>query len=151
MFFLLNIAMCLCYNIFNKGITLINLMRQNMNNTTGFVNVADIVEKNGKTVRENNSERKHIIPIGSLVEILPDEDEEAGLRLYVVGHSRDCDQTPLYNLSFRKDAQVEMERYNSELQSLPAGQDRSIAQFFYLKASGSIYFNLSEESLKVIK
>jgi hypothetical protein len=143
--------MCLCYNIFNKGITLINLMRQNMNNTTGFVNVADIVEKNGKTVRENNSERKHIIPIGSLVEILPDEDEEAGLRLYVVGHSRDCDQTPLYNLSFRKDAQVEMERYNSELQSLPAGQDRSIAQFFYLKASGSIYFNLSEESLKVIK
>lgn len=145
--------MCLCYNIFNKGRTLINLMRKNMNNTTGFVNVADIVEKNGKTVRENNSERKHIIPIGSLVEILPDhdEDEEAGLRLYVVGHSRDCDQTPLYNLSFRKDAQVEMEKHKSEFHSLPAGQDREIEKILYIKTEGSIYFSLSEESLKVIK
>lgn len=116
-------------------------------------NVADFVEKNGKTVRENNKNKQHALPLGSLVEILPDSsrDEDSGLRLYVVGHGRDCDQTPLYNLSFRKNAQLEMEKYEEEFKSLPEGQDRQIAKVFYLRAEGSIYFNLGESSLKLIK
>jgi hypothetical protein len=69
------------------------------------INVADIVEENGKTIRENNLEKTHDIPIGTLVEVKYDEwygdgaCEKVHARLWVIGHSRDCDGTPLYNLS----------------------------------------------------
>ena len=53
----------------------------------------DLVEANGKTIRQNNLEKKHNIPIGSLV-----EDKKTGVRLFVVYHARDCDGTPLYCL-----------------------------------------------------
>jgi hypothetical protein len=38
----------------------------------------------------------HTLPLGTFVEILPDEDLpcESGVRLYVVRHHRDCDGTP---------------------------------------------------------
>lgn len=58
----------------------------------------DIVEENGKTVKENNMEKQHNILIGSLVEVLG-PDEAKGLRLFVMRHSRDCDGTPLYALT----------------------------------------------------
>ena len=58
---------------------------------------SEIVEANGKTIRENNMEKGHNIPLQSLVETAE------GLRLYVVMHGRDCDGTPLYWLSFQKD------------------------------------------------
>lgn len=63
-----------------------------------FIVMGDIVESNGKTVRENNSAIAHKIPIGSLVEIVSEDDEFEwiGVRMYVVDHSRDCDGTPLY-------------------------------------------------------
>ena len=70
-----------------------------------IINVSDIVEENGKTIRENNLALSHNIPIGTLVEIDLDEDygNGAGLkgsaRLFVVSHGRDCDGTPLYGLS----------------------------------------------------
>jgi hypothetical protein len=54
----------------------------------------DIVEKNGKTIKENNLIRKHKYPIGSLVEL------EGGERLFIMAHTRDCDGSPLYNLGF---------------------------------------------------
>lgn len=67
-----------------------------------FFHVCDYVNpKTGKTYREENAGEKHNIPIGTLVEILPDEyndDPLAGTRLFVVLHNRDCDQTPLYSL-----------------------------------------------------
>jgi hypothetical protein len=60
-----------------------------------FMHIADLVNpKTGKTYREENSELTHTIPIGSLV-----EDIETGIRLFVVMHTRDCDQTPLYSLA----------------------------------------------------
>jgi hypothetical protein len=60
-----------------------------------FVHVADLVNpETGKTQREENAELKHVIPIGSLVEI-----KETGARLFVVHYGRDCDQTPLYWLA----------------------------------------------------
>jgi len=71
------------------------------------VNIADIVnKKTGKTFREENNEKKHNIPLGSLVEVDFDdsylESPKKGLRLFVVEHTRDCDGTPLYSLSFMK-------------------------------------------------
>ena len=69
-------------------------------------NVADLKDPksdSGRTYREVNSAKKHSIPVGALVEIIPwDEDSRkqyGGVRLYVVNHARDCDGTPLYTLN----------------------------------------------------
>lgn len=58
----------------------------------------DVVEKNGKTIKENNLEQTHNFPVGSLVEIKDTQE-----RLYVKKLTRDCDGTPLYSLSVYKD------------------------------------------------
>ena len=72
---------------------------------TYIINIADLPSDiGGKTWREKNSEMIHNIPIGALVEL------EDGVRLFVVDHIRDCDQTPLYNLSFDLDAVKEFKR-----------------------------------------
>ncbi len=56
-----------------------------------FIFIADLVNKQtGKTYSEENAEKVHNIPIGSLV-----EDSDTGIRLFVVYHARDCDQTTL--------------------------------------------------------
>lgn len=55
----------------------------------------NVVEANGKTIKQNNMERTHGIPLGTLVET------EEGLRLWVVLQGRDCDGTPLYWLGMR--------------------------------------------------
>lgn len=75
-----------------------------------LINVADIVEDNGKTIRENNLEKIHDIPIGTLVEVKFNEwhgdgaCEKVHARLWVVSHDRDCDGTPLYSLSKFKES-----------------------------------------------
>jgi hypothetical protein len=66
-------------------------MKENLMNTYTFL--SDMIEDNGKSVKENNMEKNHNIPIGSLVEI-----KETGERLYVCMQTRDCDGTPLYAL-----------------------------------------------------
>lgn len=117
-----------------------------------MMNVSDIVESNGKTVKQNKMEQNHTIPLGSLVEILGDEgDDDTGLRLFVVHHGRDCDGTPLYGLSFKKNAKEQMDKHEKQVKTLPDGQDYQIAKMFYHMARGSILFNYGEESLKVIK
>lgn len=61
------------------------------------VNVADLVDPDdpqGRTYRQINAAMRHGIPLGSLV-----EDEDSGIRLFVVLQGRDCDQTPLYWLA----------------------------------------------------
>jgi hypothetical protein len=73
--------------------------------TTVAINVADIIEENGKTIRQNNQEKTHDIPIGTLVEVKYDKWFGRGscvkthARLWVWSHDRDCDGTPLYSLS----------------------------------------------------
>ena len=68
-------------------------------------NFADIVESNGKTIRENNLERDHEFPIDTLVEAKYSEWFGNGAchrvqaRLFVIEHTRDCDGTPLYTLA----------------------------------------------------
>lgn len=58
-----------------------------------------IVGEDGLSEKERNLKNQHTIPLFSLVQIQDDNSEEFGLRLYVQGHSRDCDGTPLYNLT----------------------------------------------------
>lgn len=63
--------------------------------------IHDIIESNGKTIKENNLEKRHNISIGALVELILQNDDEydsKGVRLYVKRHTRDCDGTPLYSL-----------------------------------------------------
>ena len=71
---------------------------------------SEIVEANGKTIRENNMEQKHLYPIGEVVEVdldlsQPGCDDGIDINLkgvctlYVTGHNRDCDGTPLYIIS----------------------------------------------------
>ncbi|MCP4990911.1 MAG: hypothetical protein GY928_34170 [Colwellia sp.] len=67
--------------------------------------VEDIIEGNGKTVKENNLEKRHNIPLGTLVEVKFDNWFGDGAcwkihaRLWVVIHTRDCDGSPMYTLS----------------------------------------------------
>jgi hypothetical protein len=75
-----------------------------------FVMLHNLIEPNGKTIKENNLEKQHTIPIGALVEVKFDTWFGEGAcwkvhaRLWVVEHMRDCDGTPLYTLSRWNDA-----------------------------------------------
>jgi len=79
----------------------------------------DIVEANGKTIRENNLAIQHKFPLGSIVTVDFEETQhifdsrpnigyKGTATLYVVKHARDCDGTPLYALSDRPVAPVLM-------------------------------------------
>jgi len=63
-----------------------------------YVYVPNIVEGNGKTIRENNLEKQHSIPKGTLVEVNIPYSEHHGIRLFVTHYERDCDGSPLYGL-----------------------------------------------------
>ena len=77
-------------------------------------NIADIVEENGKTVRENNLSKKHKIPLGTLVEINIGEPSHKGVRLYVCAHNRDCDGSPLYTLGIPEEEYCKSRGYGEE-------------------------------------
>lgn len=65
-----------------------------------FVNIADLIDPNdprGRSYRDVNRDTRHRIPVGALVEL------ESGARAFVVMHTRDCDQTPLYSLAIDPD------------------------------------------------
>jgi len=65
-----------------------------------MINVADLKDPSdsqGRSYRDVNREKTHKLPIGTLVEI------ENGARAFVVRHTRDCDQTPLYSLAIDPD------------------------------------------------
>jgi hypothetical protein len=115
-----------------------------------YVIVSDIVEDNGKTIKQNNLTIVHEIPIGSLVEIQDEGNEEQinGLRLFVVNHSRDCDGTPLYDLSFKINAQKE---YND----IEADKSALIKAGLYTalnwQANGSLMRHYGQESLTIIR
>lgn len=71
-----------------------------------FFAIHDLVNPDtGKTYKEENLEKRHNVPIGTLVEVKWDEWFGDGAcwkihaRLWVVAHRRDCDGTPLYSVS----------------------------------------------------
>ena len=116
-----------------------------------IVIVHDYVEGNGLSIRENNLNREHTIPLGSIVEVVyddRDEDEDTqtfGLRLFVVNHSRDCDGTPLYDLSFSRAAFKD----HQELVEAEKGGDR-LAVLLRWQAGGRLLRHYSADCLKVI-
>lgn len=116
--------------------------------------IGDIVEENGLTIARNNRRKQHNIPLGSLVEIFdPDEDKwkepedfKHGLRLWVAGHTRGCDGTPLYVLSFNKNAYAKYEELRKEAET-----GDQLAAYLVQYNSGQLDNGYSEESLIVIK
>lgn len=124
---------------------------------TNIVFVGDLVEQNGKTWKENNLEIQHAIPLGTIVEIsyeaYPDEEDNTnGLRLFVVNHSRDCDGTPLYDLSFDKNIYKEYDKLDKKIKNrdFEDAMDESITKAFYWQTNGKILRHYGEESLKVV-
>jgi len=118
--------------------------------------VQNIVEGNGKTVRENNVEKIHKIPLYSLVEIQigqwdDEEDPVNGLRLYVVSHTRDCDGTPLYGLSYSKNAKKELEKYENEKKSIVDRREMELCNLIIWQCQGKITGGYSEDSLVLIE
>ncbi len=68
---------------------------------------SDIVESNGKTIKQNNMAKQHQFNIGDLVEVDIEIYSESNgsyvdlkgkCKLFVVVQGRDCDGTPLYTL-----------------------------------------------------
>lgn len=108
--------------------------------------VADIVEANGKTIRENNREKSHEFALGSLVEVTYNN---SGLRLYVVQHSRDCDGAPLYNLSFDLDIDKKIQEHKSEQRDYK--DYPTLYQTYLGRLEGAILRHYGGESLKLIK
>lgn len=91
---------------------------------TNVVYVPDIVEANGKTVRENNLELPHKIPLKTFVEINLDYSKSHGCRGFVVEHRRDCDGTPLYGLSLSPD---DADHIANMKRSVEEGEDQAEA------------------------
>jgi hypothetical protein len=117
--------------------------------------VSDIVNpKTGLTGRQENLQVKHSIPIGALVEILEYDIhrevyyEDNGLRLYVCKHTRDCDGTPLYDLTFST-----LKEFTNAVE---IGR-RSVVECDGMHYRGDVFIHghvltaLSEGSLKVIQ
>lgn len=66
-----------------------------------FQNIADMDSGNGETYREINNKKMHRYSLDNLVEIVAEPEypsEYDGMRLYIIGLTRDCDGTPLYVL-----------------------------------------------------
>jgi hypothetical protein len=61
-----------------------------------MIKYSEIKEDNGKTIKENNLELKHKLPIGAAV--LYRNPEGGSLSGTVHSHNRDCDGTPLYGI-----------------------------------------------------
>ena len=120
--------------------------------------ISETVEQNGKTIKQNNLEKKkHNIELGTLVEITSDdtlhdeEDQHNGLRLFVVQHTRDCDGTPLYSLSFNKAAGCELQSAMDDLEKQAKGSlEHDLVSWMTINLQGSILHGFPEESLKVV-
>lgn len=124
---------------------------------TEIITVHDIVEENGKTIKENNLEKKHNIELGTLVEITSDdtlhdeEDQHNGLRLFVVQHTRDCDGTPLYSLSFNRIAGEQLDQAEKDLEKTKNdSMEYTLVHWTVTKLRGSILSGFSEEVLKIV-
>jgi len=128
--------------------------------------VSDIVCEDGRTVKEHNLDLKHQIPLGTLVEVLPSDypDEEddphtsitTGTRIFIVGHGRDCDGTPLYHLSSNKNAMRLLESIEAQMEAPEyAFADRIVHTLTMRsakeRARGAIHFNWGESAFKVVE
>jgi hypothetical protein len=107
--------------------------------------VPNIVEANGKTIRENNMQQKHTLPLGALVEVRLEYNEDLnGLRLWVAQYSRDCDGEPLYDLSFTRD-------YALELAEAKAVDEHLGHNHFSERVKATLIKHFSADSLELIR
>lgn len=123
---------------------------------TKAIFVGDIVEENGKSIKENNLEKKHNFPIGSLVEICCSCHSDNGLRLFVMSHSRDCDGEPLYELTHDAEliGKTREDFENEKLKGLAESNDvilQSLVISDYFKKIGAVNDGWGEESLRLIR
>lgn len=106
--------------------------------------VSDVVTSSGKTIREENLEMKHNIPLGTLVEVVY---EELGIRAYVVDYARDCDGTPMYRIGLNQNS--------AGIPTKEELQDKwgmeSLTAILTAMGRNSFYGNYGEESLAVVK
>ena len=124
-----------------------------------IVMVYNLKDKDGKTLKEKNLERKHNIPLKALVEIheedycgAEDEEDCNGLRLFVVQHSRDCDGTPLYSLSFDKVVGDKLVGIDNDIACEGKwSEDYQILNWCRQRYLGALLTGFPEECLKVIK
>jgi len=56
----------------------------------------DPKDTQGRTFREVNKAKQHLLKVGQLVDI-----DESGVRLFIKKLTRDCDGTPLYSVGFK--------------------------------------------------
>jgi hypothetical protein len=66
-----------------------------------MINIADLDSGDGRSYHEVNNAKKHSLELGQLVEL------DTGARLFIAGHARDCDGTPLYSLTPEDDYESE--------------------------------------------
>lgn len=107
-----------------------------------------IVGEDGLTDKQRNTSKQHTIPLYTLVEIGGDTTSN-GIRLYVQGYGRDCDGTPLYNLTFDHEI-VGKDFSNESLRRIRDTQDQ-YTHYFAIIDSGKIVSNYSADSLTIIK
>ncbi|TLX16393.1 hypothetical protein [Rhizobium sp. MHM7A] len=123
---------------------------------SAIITVADLVEANGKTVRENNQGIPHELPLGALVEITTDcpigefGSVYKGVRLFVVAHDRDCDGSPLYSLSFDQNVFREIEGAQTTFDDNRESKFHSLFAMSLGKAKGSISDGWGSDSLLLI-
>lgn len=114
---------------------------------TRIINIADLINpESGLSYRAENTAKAHTIPLFTLVELKCDPEWPCitdGLRLYVQGHSRDCDGTPLYDLT----ANYKVIGRNLHVRSAETEEDRMYCHLY----SGAIMHSYGESSLEVIK
>lgn len=111
----------------------------------------DIVGEDGKTIRERNLELQHDIPLNTLVECVDSEEPDSpGIRAYVVEHTRDCDGTPLYNLSLEP---VERVKDTQEMRD-DLYYDTEWPTLYYLargRCEGMLWGPVGDESLQIVQ
>ena len=63
-----------------------------------------------------NMKKKHSIPLDTLVEVDCPCSDQHGIRAWVVEHTRDCDQTPLYAIGLQKSQELNaIKQFNHSL------------------------------------
>lgn len=87
---------------------------------------------------------KHDIPLFTLVEVDCIGINEHGLRLYVQGYSRDCDGTPLYDLTH--DATM----VGKNIDEKPAST-HPMEQYGHIMDKGKVTRHFSAECLTIIE
>ncbi len=114
-----------------------------------YFNMSSIIEDNGNSIIVNNLNKCHSLKLGSLVEVSFTKSDFNGLRLFVVEHTRDCDGSPNYSLSFDKNIINKLTNLDTEdITDLMLKYSNALSKERLL---GAISRGYAEDSLKLIE